>query len=144
MSSFEKLNTKRNYNIMKKIIALSALLTLGIGFTATAQQKKATLTTAPAQKAALPANAAEIIKAADKNVATLNSVVTLTAEEKQMFQGLFKTKYKNLNRIAAAGNDAAEKESTYKAIEMKLRATLSPDKMAKLDAKPAILKELTH
>lgn len=144
MSSFEKLNTKQNYNIMKKIIALSAILTLGLGFTASAQQKKPAKQVVKTAQAALPATDAEVKKAAQKNVTTLNGVVTLTDAEKQMFQGLFETKYRNLQSVAKAGNKAADKEGVSQSIEAKLRATLSADKMAKLDAKPAVLKELTH
>ena len=144
MSSFEKLNTKQNYNIMKKIIALSAILTLGLGFTASAQQKKTAKQVVKTAQVALPANDAEVKKAAQQNVNSLNGVVTLTDAEKQMFQGLFETKYRNLQSVAKAGNKAAEKEGVAQSIEAKLRATLSADKMAKLDAKPAVLKELTH
>lgn len=129
---------------MKKIIALSALLTLGVGFTASAQQKKASTVTTPVKQATLPGTAAEVTKAAQKNVAALNGVVTLSASDKQMFQGLFETKYNELKRVAAAGNSQAERENVYKIIEQKLRATFTAEKMAKLDAKPAVLKELTH
>ena len=144
MSSFEKLNTKQNYNIMKKIIALSAILTLGLGFTASAQQKKAVKQTVKTAPATLPVTDAEIKVAADKNVSSLNKVIALTDNEKQMFQGLFETKYRMLEYAAQKGNNEADKETVYKSIEAKLRATLSADKMAKLDAKPAVLKELTH
>lgn len=124
---------------MKKIIALSALLTFGIGFTASAQQKKAAVN-APVKQTELPVKNTEVTKAAKKNVATLNSVVALSDTEKQMFQGLFETKYEMLKKAATP----AEKENIYNAIEQKLRATFTADKMAKLDAKPEVLKALTH
>lgn len=128
---------------MKKIIALSAFLSLGFGFTASAQQKK-TAPKAVTTAAALPASEAAITAAAKKNVTTLNSVVTLNDHEKQMFQGLFETKYNMLNRAVANGNKKEEKEEVYTIIDHKLRASFSAEKIALLDAKPAILKELTH
>lgn len=124
---------------MKKIIALSALLTFGIGFTASAQQKKAAVN-APVKQTELPVKNTEVTKAAKKNVATLNSVVALSDTEKQMFQGLFETKYEMLKKAATP----AEKENIYNAIGQKLRATFTADKMARLDAKPEVLKALTH
>lgn len=129
---------------MKKIIALSALLTLGFAFNANAQQKKPAVKAAQTTKVALPATAAEVTAAAKKNVSSLNSVVSLTDQEKQMFQGLFETKYNNLNQVAKTGNNKAAKEEVYKNIELKLRASLSADKIAKLDANPAVLTAITH
>lgn len=144
MSSFEKLNTKQNYNIMKKIIALSAILTLGLGFTASAQQKKAVKQTVKTATATLPVSDAEITAAAKKNVNSLNKVIALTDNDKQMYQGLFETKYRMLQQAAKNGNSIAERESVYTSIDAKLRASLNAGQMAKLDAKPALLKELTH
>lgn len=144
MSSFEKLNTKQNYNIMKKIIALSAILTLGLGFTASAQQKKAVKQTVKTATATLPVSDAEITAAAKKNVNSLSKVVALTDNDKQMYQGLFETKYRMLQQAAKNGNSTAERESVYTSIDAKLRASLNAGQMAKLDAKPAVLKELTH
>jgi len=144
MSSFEKLNTKQNYNIMKKIIALSAILTLGLGFTASAQQKKAVKQTVKTATATLPVSDTEITAAAKKNVNSLNKVIALTDNDKQMYQGLFETKYRMLQQAAKNGNSTAERESVYTSIDAKLRASLNAAQMAKLDAKPALLKELTH
>lgn len=128
---------------MKKIIALTALLTIGVGFSANAQQKKAT-PKAATTVVALPTTESAIATAAKKNVTSLNSVVTLNDSEKQMFQGLFETKYKMLNRVAAEGDKAEAKQNVYASIDGKLRAYFKADKMALLEAKPAILKELTH
>lgn len=125
---------------MKKIIALSALLTLGFGFTASAQQTKV----ATATTKTLPATEAAITAAAKKNIIALNGVIALDDKEKGMFQELFETKYKMLNGVAKSGNSQADKDQVYKSIEMKLRASFTPEKMAKLDAKPAVLKQLTH
>ena len=143
MSSFGILNTKQNCDITKKIIALTALLALGVGFSANAQQKKVT-PKAATTVVALPTTESAIAAAAKKNVATLNGVIALKDNEKQMFQGLFETKYKMLNRVAAEGNKEEAKQQVYTSIDGKLRAYFKADSMALLEAKPAILKELTH
>ncbi|MFP9114009.1 hypothetical protein ACLI1A_08695 [Flavobacterium sp. RHBU_3] len=126
---------------MKKIIALIAL-SLGVGFTASAQQKKAT---APATvKTQTQLSDAEIAAAAKNDVASLNSVVTLTDSEKSMFNELFTTKYRNFREVSVPNASPDRKEIISQNIESKLRATLSADKMAKLDANPAVLKKITH
>lgn len=135
---FDKVNTKQSYTIMKKIIAIAALM-LGFGFTAQAQQKKAE--TAP--KAAVSQQTANIGKLATADVETLNKAVRLTADEKKIFQELFTTKHTYLTDPGTSGSEE-RKGIIYKTIDAKLRATLSADKMAKLDADPALLKKLTH
>lgn len=125
---------------MKKIIALIAL-SLGVGFTASAQQKKAT---APATVKTQTLSDAEIVKAANNDVASLNSVVALTDNEKTMFNELFTTKYRNFREVSVANASPDRKDVISQVIESKLRATLSADKMAKLDANPEVLKKITH
>lgn len=120
---------------MKKIIALFVIM-LGFSFTASAQQKapkKAATATAPAQ-----ASVAELAK---KDVAALDGVVKLSAQEKQTFQGLFEYKH---NQFAQVQGSADRKAVISETIDAKVRATLSADQMAKLEAKPEVLKAITH
>lgn len=122
---------------MKKIIALF-VITLGLSFTASAQQKKAAVK--PAAQAT--ATATDFKAAAGKDVAALNKVVTLSDTDKQNFQGLFEYKHHELNQPVALSEE--RKSILSQSIEAKLRATLSADQMAKLDNNPELLKTLTH
>jgi len=118
---------------MKKIVALVVMM-LGFGFTAAAQ------TAAKPAKAAVAAQSS-FAEPAKKDVAALDKVVGLSAQEKQSFQGLFEYKYRELEQVSKSEDRKAIISQT---IEAKVRATLTPEKMAKLEAKPEVLKQITH
>ncbi|MFP9098800.1 hypothetical protein ACLI09_07090 [Flavobacterium sp. RHBU_24] len=118
---------------MKKIVALVVMM-LGFGVTASAQ------TTARPAKAAV-ATQSSFAESAKKDVAALDKVVALSAQEKQSFQGLFEYKYRELEQVSKSEDRKAIIAQT---IEAKVRATLTPEKMAKLEAKPEVLKQITH
>ena len=123
---------------MKKIIALFVIM-LGFGFTATAQQKKATAKPAPAVQAANP-NEAAFQKAAIKDVKDLNAFIKLNDADTQSLMGLFEYKHRTL-----AENLSAERKAIVsQTIEAKLRATFNPEQMAKLDSNKELLNKLTH
>jgi len=107
---------------MKKIIAL---LTLFLAFTVSvsAQDK---------------GNVSELAKS---DVALLGKTVKLTAQDEANFVGLFTKKHE----ILATPNLSEERRRIIvKSIDAKLRATLSADNMAKVDANPELLKKLTE
>lgn len=107
---------------MKKIIAL---LTLFFAFTVNvAAQDKG--------------NANELAKA---DVALLGKTVKLTAQDEANFVGLFAKKHE----VLSTPNLSEERRKVVvKSIDAKLRATLSADNMAKVDANPELLKKLTQ
>lgn len=118
---------------MKKIVALFVFM-LGFGFTATAQQTAAK----PAKTVTAQSSFASDAK---KDVAALDKVVALSAQQKQSFQGLFEYKHRELAQVAGSEERKAIVAQT---IEAKVRATLTQDQMAKLDAQPEVLKKVTH
>jgi len=121
---------------MKKIIALFVIM-LGFGFTASAQQavaKSAKVKTA----APVQSSFAEAVK---KDVMALDKVVALTADQKQSFQGLFEYKYSQLKEAGASEDRKAIISQT---IDAKVKATLTPEQLGKLEAKPEVLKQITH
>ena len=106
---------------MKKIIAL---LTLFFAFTVNV--------------AAQDANANQLAKA---DVALLGKTVKLTAQDETNFTALFAKKHE----VLATPNLSEERRKiVVKSIDAKLRATLSADNMAKIDANPELLKKLTQ
>lgn len=119
---------------MKKIIALFVIM-LGFGFTASAQQKKAAKTTATAPVSTRISYA----EAAKKDLASVDKVATLTAEQKVSVQGLFEYKHREM---AAVASSEERKAIISQTIDAKLRATLTAEQMAKLDAKPEVLKKV--
>lgn len=107
---------------MKKIIAL---LTLFFAFTmnVSAQEK------------------ANFDQLAKSDVALLAKTVKLTAQDEVSFTGLFKKKHE----VLSTPNLSEERRKIIvKSIDAKLRATLSADNMAKVDANPELLKKLTQ
>jgi hypothetical protein len=123
---------------MKKIIALMVVM-LGFGFTATAQQRIATVkskTTGAQSVAADPA----VVQAAAKDLTALSKTVTLTDVEKQNFKGLFEYKHRELKKALTAD----QKKVLLGSIDAKLRASLTPEQMAKLDANKKLLTQLTN
>ena len=99
---------------MKKIIA-AGILVLAFSVSATAQNKKETVTK---EKSEIVLMTPEV--AAQKNITDLTSFVSMTSEMKAMLTSLFTTKYK---MIAA---EQTEQNKTYVAniITKKLEATL--------------------
>ena len=118
---------------MKKIVAL-VIMMLGFGFTAAAQ------TAAKPAKAAV-ASQSSFAEAAKKDVVTLDKAVVLSAAQKQSFQGLFEYKFTQFKEVASSTERKAIISQT---IEAKIRATLTPEQMAKLDAKPEVLKQIVQ
>ncbi|WP_306353223.1 hypothetical protein [Flavobacterium sp. '19STA2R22 D10 B1'] len=107
---------------MKKIIAIITLF-FAFAINANAQENKA------------------VAKAAQENIEQLVKIVPLQDPMKHDIYQLFV--YKNSDII----NSKLSKErinELSKVIDAKLRATLSQEQMAKLDAKPEVLKKLTH
>jgi len=121
---------------MKKIIALLVVM-LGFGFTATAQQKKFTVKSPTTQPTATdPA----VVQAAAKDLTALSKTVTLTDVEKQNFKGLFEYKHRELKKALTAD----QKKVLLNSIDAKLRASLTPGQMAKLDGNKKVLTQLTN
>lgn len=121
---------------MKKIIALFVLMA-GVSFTANAQQKKAPK--AAAAQAETSANST-IQKSALEDTKTLAEIVGLTTQQMQDFNGLFEWKYKQL----AEKLSDERKELVAQTVEAKINASLTSDQITKLNAKPEVLKKLTH
>jgi hypothetical protein len=121
---------------MKKIIALF-IITLGLGFTASAQQK-VKVQSATTAMPTTPTKASE--SAATTDVATLNKVVPLTDAEKKTYFGLFEYKHRTLS----ATTTTEGKNTLAQSIDAKLRAGLNPAQMAKLDGNKKVLYTLTH
>ncbi|MFL9844838.1 hypothetical protein [Flavobacterium rhizosphaerae] len=117
---------------MKKIIAIVVFM-LGLGFTANAQSTSAE----PGTKAAFH-------EAALKDVKALGKVVKLNEHEVQMFTGLFESKHQELYNINKNGLSEQRKDAVYQWTDAKIRASISQDRMAKVDAEPELLKQLTH
>ncbi|NDI98394.1 hypothetical protein GWA97_04850 [Flavobacterium sp. LaA7.5] len=120
---------------MKKIIALFAMM-LAFGYTANAQQRKAA---APVQQAS--ADETAIQQAAGKDVKALAEFIELTADQRSAFQGLFEYKHRTL---ADKNLSQERKDILADNIEMKIKATVSPDQVGKLDDNPKLMKILTH
>lgn len=136
---FDVINTKQISFIMKKIIALFVIM-VGFSFTANAQQKKAAVKTTAATTANVDAKQQKIQADAKADLNALNAVVKLSDADKQSIQGLFEYKY----RLHGEGLSQERKDVLSQTIDAKIRATLSADQVAKLDANPKLLKQLTH
>lgn len=122
---------------MKKIIAL-LVVTLAFSLTASAQQKKKTATKSVVKKEVAKELTPE--EAAKNDLAKLTSIITgLTEEQKQDFYNLFESKHKEFS-----GLSDERKAGMAPNIEAKLKASLEPADIRKLENNPAILKQLTH
>lgn len=119
---------------MKKIIAIITL-TLAFSLNANAQDKKVIFKAASSIESASP-------EAAAKNDALeLVKFLNLPEDQVNMFSNLFLKKYETL----AVPNLSAERKTELKRIiDAKLRATLTPENMTKLDKNAALLKKLTE
>jgi len=126
----------RKLLIMKKLIVLF-IITLGFSFSAVAQQKAATRPVIATQSNT-PTKATE--SAATKDVAALTRIIPLTEAEKKTYFGLFEYKHRTLSVTTTAEG----KNTLAQTIDAKLRAGLTPDQMAKLDANKKVLHTLTH
>ncbi|KGO85634.1 hypothetical protein Q765_15605 [Flavobacterium rivuli WB 3.3-2 = DSM 21788] len=123
---------------MKKIIAILVVM-LGFGFTANAQQKRVSVKS-PTTGVQAVAKDPVVEQAATKDLTALTKVVTLNDVEKQNFKGLFEYKHRELKKALTPD----QKKVLLNSIDAKLRASLTPDQMAKLDANKKTLTQLTN
>jgi hypothetical protein len=120
---------------MKKIIALLALM-LCATVSVTAQEKKDKSGTE-----ATVEGADSFRNAALKDADALGQVITYKdAKTKQNFVGLFEIKHREL----AQGLNTERKAQLAQTIEAKIKASLSPEDLQKLENKPALMKRLTQ
>lgn len=77
---------------------------------------------------------------AKTNLEALSQVIQLDAKLSQDLIGLFEYKYRTLNENLSA----ERKAELTKIIELKLRATLTPDQMLSIEKKEGLLKKLTN
>jgi len=124
---------------MKKIIALLVVM-LGFGFTATAQQKKVVVKSPTATDVRTITPDPVVEQAAAKDLTALSKTITLTDVEKQNFKGLFEYKHRELKKTLTAD----QKKVLLNSIDAKLRASLTPEQMAKLDSNKKVLSQLTN
>lgn len=123
---------------MKKIIALVVAL-IAFGLNANAQQKKATTAKTAVTKELSKEEKTE--QAAKKDLAALTGVVkTLTETQKTDFYNFFVTKHKMFMEEMTS----EQRETLYQTMEGKIKASLSPGDIAKLEKNPAVMKQLTH
>ena len=92
------------------------------------------------------ASAQETFKKVDEkaeaktNLAALSEVITVQGTLSEDLFRLFEYKYRNFNE-----NISVERKAELaKVIEMKLRATLTPDQMKMIEKKEGLLKKLTN
>lgn len=109
---------------------------LAFGYTANAQQRKAT---APVQQQASVDEAA-VKTAAAKDVKALGEFIDLTSDQQTAFKGLFEYKH----RLLAENLSQERKDILAEQIELKIKATVSPDQVGKLDENPKLMNILTH
>ncbi|KOS07873.1 hypothetical protein AM493_18770 [Flavobacterium akiainvivens] len=124
---------------MKKIIALFIVM-LGVSFTASAQK---TAKPAVAAKPAAVADSKEskIQQAAVNDTKILNETVGgLTTAQMRDFKSLFEQKHRSLSDALTD----ERKSSIWQAIDAKIKATLTPEQLEKLNSKPEVLKKITH
>ncbi|MGV3460478.1 MAG: hypothetical protein ACO1N9_08495 [Flavobacterium sp.] len=120
---------------MKKIIAIFVVM-LAFGFSANAQQKKATKTVAKVESA----KELTIEQAAQADLTKLTSVLTnLTETQKKDFYNLFEYKHRETK-----GLSDERKAVMAQTIDAKLKASLEPGDIQKLENNPAVLRALTH
>jgi hypothetical protein len=121
---------------MKKILGIAFII---CAFTQTGfAQKTTTKAIAKEVVKEIPKEAIDVAVEAKKNTILLGQTVTLTPQDEENFQRLFEYKYRLLNEKLTE----ERKAELANIIEMKIRASLSADQMAKLDAKPEVLKKL--
>jgi hypothetical protein len=108
---------------MKKLIAVLTLF-LAFAFNANAQEDKKM----------------DAVNAAKLDAVKMSQSLNLTAEQQDQFVNLFVMKHQAMSDATAT--DAKKKEITQ-VMDAKIRATLTSEQMAKLDADPALLAQLT-
>ncbi len=119
---------------MKKIIAVLTLL-FAFSVSANAQDKKAVSKTEITKTELTP----DVL--AKKEAEELAKFVGLKSEVIDDYTRLFERKYKLLSHPGLTEEGKSEIKST---IDAKLRASLTPEQMEKLDKNPALLKKLTE
>lgn len=119
---------------MKKIIALFAML-LAFGYTANAQQKKATT---PVKQVRVDNTALE--KAAMDDLTSLSKFIDLSGDQKTALQPLFLLKHREKT------NDLSQERKDILAqnIEAKLKGSLTPAQVSKLDNNPELMQKLIY
>ena len=121
---------------MKRIIALFVVM-LAFGLNANAQQKKAPAAT---NQQALNTTEAAYSTAADKDIATLSQHVKLTSDQKVTLHSLFTEKHRYFGQNLSNERKAVVAEN----IEMKLKSTLEPAQLAKIEGNAQLMNILTH
>lgn len=124
---------------MKKIIALFVVM-LAFGLNANAQQKKAAVAK-PAVKQELSSEQ-KVEQASKSDLNALTAVVTgLNQTQKDDFYNLFSYK----NKMLLDTNLSDERKAVIaQTIEAKLKASLQPEDIQKLEGKPEVMRKLTH
>lgn len=122
---------------MKKIIAILVVM-LAFGLNANAQQKTAAASKQQ-EKASIEA---EVKSAALKDVEMMSKAITLSEQKRSDFTGLFETKHRYLKENPNFSQE--RKDALAKSIDAKIRASLDPDQVAKLEKQPGLMKKLTH
>jgi uncharacterized protein YdeI (BOF family) len=122
---------------MKKIITLFIIM-LAFGYTANAQQKKAVAPVAATQN---QQNNDDAATKAAADIAALDELVKLTPDQKVTFKGLFEHKHRNL---AIPNFSQERKDILAEQIDMKIKATVTPEQLAKLEKNPRLMKRLIH
>lgn len=119
---------------MKRIIALLVVM-LAFGLNANAQQKKASATTTNQVKAT---NEVSYSDAANKDITMLSEYVKLTSDQKVNLKSLFEYKHR-----MKADNLSAERNAIIsQSIESKLKSTLQPDQVAKIEGNTQLMNML--
>lgn len=124
---------------MKKIIAIIVIV-LAFSVNANAQQK--TATPQKVEKKAVEKKSPKDIKEASMNdlMALKKAVVAFEGTQEADLLRLFEYKHDLLKQDLSADR----KQILTQSIEDKLKATLTPDQMQKVSAKPALLKQLCN
>lgn len=120
---------------MKRIIALFVIM-LAFGLNANAQQRKAAT---PATNQVNTSKDAAFSEAAIKDVATLSEYVKLTADQKVNLKSLFEYKH----RTKAENLSAERKAIVAETIEARLKASLEPAQVAKIEGNTQLMDILT-
>ncbi|WP_297332891.1 hypothetical protein [Flavobacterium sp.] len=122
---------------MKKIITLFAIV-LAMGYTANAQQKKAVAPVAATQN---QQNNDDATTKAAADIAALDELVQLTPAQKAELTRLFVQKHKYL---ATPNFSQDRKDILADQIDMKIKSTLTPEQLTKLEKNPKLITKLTH
>ena len=124
---------------MKKIIALFVVM-LAFGLNANAQKKATTVAAAPAQKSEMVAKRAAFSEAAIKDVNTLAGYIKLTADQKVNLKSVFENKHSMLSQNLSAERKAVIAQN----VEARLKSTLEPEQLSKIEGNAELMKTLTN